>query len=237
MVAGHDDNGIVQLAGLFEKPHCCSDIAVPALDFKVVVGDITADHFVVGQEVGDVNLIHGDSALPATSFLVRPVRVARAKPEAERFCLIALPHEVLESICWPAGMLCIATRPEIKLAQGLAPVTDLIASIPKPKHEVRMLNIQDAMEVRTLPQAVELLAGEDRVPARRTGWTRNKRMLKENVFLCDAVERRGLHNLVPVHSRMWPPPIVSHAEQDIRSFVCEALRCYRNEKEQPLDTA
>ena len=55
--------------------------------------------------------------------------------------------------------------------QRFATVANLIARFPEQKHKVRVLNIHCATEVCAPIQTVELLAGKDRVSARRTGWT------------------------------------------------------------------
>ena len=41
-------------------------------------------------------------------------------------------------------------------------------------------------------------------------------VLKEGTFLCDSVEGRSLHHRISIGSGMWPAPVISDAEQNVR---------------------
>ena len=49
VVAGHHDQGVLELAHLFQQVHQLADIAVEALDLEVVVGHIAPHHLGIGE--------------------------------------------------------------------------------------------------------------------------------------------------------------------------------------------
>ena len=83
MVAGDDDDGVLQFTRLLEQRERLRDVAVEALDLEVVVRDVGADLLDVREESRHRHALKVHAAGPARSPLVSAVRIPSAEPEAE----------------------------------------------------------------------------------------------------------------------------------------------------------
>ena len=83
MVAGHEDDRIVELAVFLERGHRGADQAVKALHLPVVIRHIASNLGDVRKAGRNDDIIDLHAALLTRALAKGPVRVAGSKPEAE----------------------------------------------------------------------------------------------------------------------------------------------------------
>ena len=96
MIAGHHDEGVLELAKNLQRLERLPDVAVEPLDLEVVVRHVMPD--LLGVRIGRRQLDLGqiDAAGRPRLPLVSPVRIVGTQPEAEGCALRSSLEEVLE---------------------------------------------------------------------------------------------------------------------------------------------
>ena len=112
MVAGHDDDRVVEFVGCFEQLDGLAHVAVPALNFKIVIRNVAAYLGSVRIECWDLNLVDRDAALRTAVFDVGAMRITGAEPETKGLALVTLLQTFVECARGTAGVLRIAAGPE-----------------------------------------------------------------------------------------------------------------------------
>ena len=87
VVAGDDDQRVVELAGLFQQIEHAPQIPIERFDLGAIVEHVTADRFVVRQKRRHEGISQLFTSFKTGAGLERAMRLFAAEPEAERSIL------------------------------------------------------------------------------------------------------------------------------------------------------
>ena len=218
VVAGDDDNGVLQLASRFQVREDLAEFPVEALDLEVVVENVAANLRVVRKERRHRHILGAQPAGDTRTLLVGAMRVAATEPKTERSPGRVGFVEGLEVVVPRAcGIARAAPGFQAPGRPALAGEADVV---PRRFEQVGVrheLGGQGTPQVDALFEAVALLARQDGPP----GWSARRRVA-EGVFEPDAlggnaVKHRRADNRVAGRTSMGEGLVVRDREQDIRT--------------------
>ena len=239
VVARHDHDGVLQLAGLLEELQGAADVAVEVFDLIGVIQHVVADRFVVGPEGGDAVDVAGLLAAEAgagAGFVVA-VRLDGAEPEEPRLAGLGLLQEGLE-----VGAV-IVVRDAGRRGLGLL-LVELLAghragrAVGLERQSGRPDFARGGVSVAVLLEQVgedDMLGGEDalvvgggaeepRVASGEDGRTRGRALRRrcvgveeEQTLLGDAIEVRRLDPRATVGAGMAAAPVIGRDEEHVRT--------------------
>ena len=117
-------------------------------------------------------------------------------------------------------MALFGRQPIVDLAGSPAfpPVTRKITRVLKQVRIDRVFGVENRMKVAAPPQPPMELTGQNRVPRWCARRRRDERVLKQNSFFRNPIERGRFYDWIIVSTSVWPTPIISNAKQDVGFF-------------------
>ena len=124
VIAGDDDDGVVEFTDFFELGDGLCDIGIEALHFEIVIRNIATDFLVIGEVWEDFDLRDVHACLFSRSFFVAAMRVAGTEPEAERRVFLGSLGEESRKALFvnlSCGVVFEEFSLELSRTEGLAP--------------------------------------------------------------------------------------------------------------------
>ena len=234
MVAGDDDNGVVELSGFFQQCDGASHLEIEVFDFDKVIEEVVADDFVVGEDGRDDDF----GGIFAGSFsgagFEAAVGFRGAEPEAKRFVFWRLRKEVrevagvvgvtyllegrLEALLlegWSGGVFSAPPRFEAAGAPSLSGVADGVAGFLEKVGVGFEFGRESAVDIASLFESPDRLAGEDGGAGGPTSGGVAEGMGEAEALLSDTVEGGGFDDGIAICSGVSVALIVGNAEENI----------------------
>ena len=234
MVAGDDDDRVVELSGGFERGDHASQVAVEVFDLEAVVENLAARLGSVRQPGGQPGVFQLlPRPLPGADVVVL-VRLGRTQPKEEGLALIALDEELIEvrgvvdRVDAGAGVfqtlrrvdlaedLARPTRTHFAGAPSLAGGAELIPGVSEQQREHLKLRAQHAQQDAAFLDFPNVAAGQNGAARRRAGRRGGIGVVKQDAFASDAIERGRFCRRVAVSAGVHGRLIVGDHKQNVR---------------------
>ena len=234
MVAGDDDNGVVELSGFFQQRDGAGYLGIEVFDFDEVVEEVVSDDVVVREDGRDDDF----GGIFAGSFsgagFEAAVGFRGAEPEAKRFVFWGLREEGckvvgvvgvahlfewrLEALLlegWSGRVFRAPSRFEATGAPSLSGVADGVAGFLKEVGVGCEFGRESAVDIASLFEPPDRLAGEDGGAGGATSGGVAEGMGEAEALFSDTVEGGGFDDGIAICSGVGVALIVGNAEEDV----------------------
>ncbi len=234
MVAGDDDNGVVELSGFFQQCDGASHLEIEVFDFDKVIEEVVADDFVVGEDGRDDDF----GGIFAGSFsgagFEAAVGFRGAEPEAKGFVFWGLREEGckvagvvgvtyllegrLEALLlegWPGGVFSAPPRFKAAGAPSLSGVADGVAGFLKEVGIGCKFGRESAVDVASLLEPPDRLTGENGGAGGTTSGGVAEGVGEAEALFYDAIKGGSFDDGIAIGSGVGVALIVRDAEEDV----------------------
>ncbi len=236
VIAGSNDQRVVQLPGLFQRGENAAEMVVVMLHLNGIIEHVPARFGIVRPESRHlIDVAELLAHAQAHAFFVGAMRLVRAKPKTPRLAL----RRGLQKLLEVARVITIAHRLGRRLGETLvdgcagdqpALAVGVIGNARPPTlagdgggvavggkhfHKAAELGRENIHVIRRLLELPRVTASENGRPRRRALGVGRVRAREKNPLPRHAIKRRRLHPLAPIRSGMPEAPVIGNGEEDV----------------------
>ncbi len=235
VVAGDDDNGVVELTGFFQQRDGAGYLGIEVFDFDEVVEEVVSDDVVVGKNGWDDDFRGIFAGSFSSAGLEATMGFRGAEPEAEGFFfwrlrkeggeiagVVGVAHlfegrlEALLLVGWSGRVFRAPSGFEATGAPSLASVADRVTGFSKEVGVGGELGWKSAVDVASLLEPPDRLTGEDGGAGGTTSGGVAEGMGEAEALFYDAIKGGSFDDGIAIGSGVGIALIVGDAEENVR---------------------